>query len=201
MALRLITPPTVEPLTLAEVKAHLRVDHTDEDSIIALYLQAARMNLEGPEGFLGRAIVTQVWELVIDAFPESEIKIPLPPLQTVDSIRYDDPAGDEQIVDTTDYWVDNVSEPGWVVPTTMWPTPLDAVNAVRIRFTAGYPPDTASPPDLTTNIPFDIKAGILLHVGSMYEHREQVVVGVAATSLPWGAENLLRPRRVQIGMA
>ena len=201
--LRLITAPTVEPLTLAEVKAHLRVDHTDEDSLIAIYLAAARANVDGPEGFLGRALVTQVWELVLDAFPENEIKIPLPPLQSVDAIRYDDTAGNEQIVPTNNYFVDTVSEPGWVVGMkgSTWPTPMDAVNTVRIRFTAGYAPTNDSPPDLRANIPFDIKAAILLHVGSMYENREEVVVGGIIGQLPWGAEALLRPRRVQLGMA
>lgn len=201
--LRMITAPTVEPLTLEEVKAHLRVDHTYDDSLIAIYLAAARAHVDGPEGFLGRALVTQVWELVLDAFPDDEIKIPLPPLQTVDSIRYDDSAGNEQIVNTSDYFVDNVSEPGWVVPAdgASWPTPMDAINSVRVRFTAGYAPSTDSPPDLRANIPFDIKAAILLHVGSMYEHREEVVVGSSAAKLPVGAEALLRPRRVQLGMA
>ena len=204
MALRMITAPTVEPLTLEQVKAHLRVSHTDDDSTIEIYMRAARMTVEGPEGFLGRALVTQVWELVLDGFPINEIKIPLPPLQTVDSIKYDDSNGNEQAVSTQDYWVDNVNEPGWVVLTagTVWPTPLDAVNSVRVRFTAGYSPTADSPPDLRANVPFDIKAGMLLLIGSMYEHREENVVGVTApASLPFGAEALLRPRRVQLGMA
>ena len=204
MALRMITAPSVEPLTLEQVKAHLRVSHSDDDSTIEIYMRAARMTVEGPEGFLGRALVTQVWELVLDAFPANEIKVPLPPLQTVESIRYDDPDGNEQVVSTLNYWVDNVNEPGWVVPTAgvPWPTPLDAVNSVRVRFIAGYSPTSDSPPDLRANVPFDIKAGMLLLIGSMYEHREENVVGVTApASLPFGAEALLRPRRVQLGMA
>ncbi len=202
MSLRLITAPAVEPLTLAEVKAHLRVDHTDDDNTIALYIKAARQYLEGPYSFLGRALVTQTWELVLDEFGTDEIKIPLPPLQSIVDIRYDDTAGNEQVVSTADYYVDTVNEPGWVVPvTTGWPTPVDAVNSVRIRFIAGYSPTTDSPPDLAGNVPWDIKAGMLLHIGSMYSHRETVVVGQTVAQLPWGAENLLRPHRIQMGMA
>lgn len=203
MSLRLITAPSVEPLSLAEVKEHLRVSSTDEDTKIAMCIAAARSHVEGPYGFLGRALVTQTWELVLDTFPTNEIKIPLPPLQSVSSIKYDDAAGDEQTVDTADYSVDDVSQPGWVVPSTSgWPTTFEGVNAVRVRFVAGYDADdSVSPPDLTANIPADIKAAMLLHIGSMFEHREQVIVGQTAVALPWGAEQLLRPYRMQLGMA
>lgn len=203
MALRIITPPPAEPLTLAEVKEHLRVTTTNEDSIIAAYLAAARQSIEGPDGFTGRAFVAQTWELVIDEFPTAEVKIPLPPLREVVSIKYDDGNGDEQTLDPSLYYVDDVSEPGWIVPVTAgWPSTLDAINAVRVRFTAGYAPDTGvSPTDYGANVPDNIKSAILLLVGSLYENREEVVAGTTLTELPWGVEALLRPSRVQLGMA
>lgn len=202
MALRLITAPAVEPISLAEAKAHLRVDHTDEDAMIATYIHAATSFVDGENGFLGRALVTQTWELVVDAFPTNEIKIPLPPLQEIVSVIYDDSVGDAQTFADTSYYVDDVSEPGWVIPVTSgWPSTIDAINAVRIRFIAGYPPGTDSPVDLAANVPGSIKAALLLHVGALYAHRETVVVGQTATALPWGAEQLLRPFRVQLGMA
>lgn len=201
MALKLITPPAVEPLTLNEVKEHLRVDSTDQDTMIALYLKSARQRLEGPYGFLARCLVTQTWELTIDAFPTNEILIPLPPLQQIDSVKYDDTAGNEQTLAGSEYTIDAVNEPGWLLPTTTWPATFDGINSVRIQFTAGYPPTTASPPDLVANIPADIKAGILLDIGAKFEHREDIIVGAAATQLPRGAEDLLRPYRMQRGMA
>jgi uncharacterized phiE125 gp8 family phage protein len=203
MGLKPITPPSVQPLTVEEVKAHLRVDHTDEDSLIALYIAAATSFIDGEYGFLGRALVTQTWELVLDNFPLHEIKIPLPPLQEVESIKYDDADGNEQVVSTLEYWVDDASEPAWVVPTTGgWPTGiLDAINAVRVRFLAGYPETTDSPPDLRANIPVSIKQAMLLHIGSMYAQREDVVIGTIVTKLPFGAEQLLRPYRVVIPFA
>lgn len=202
MALRQITAPALDPITLAEAKAHLRVNDSDSDSLIGIFIKAATQNVEGPEGFLGRALVTQTWELVIDEFPDSEIKIPLPPLQEIVSIKYDDAAGVEQTVDPAGYYVDSASEPGWVVPVTSgWPATIDAINAVRIRFTCGYAPTADSPPDMVANVPYSIKAAILLAIGSLYANRETVVIGVTAVSLPWGAEQLLRPHRVQLGMA
>lgn len=202
MALRLITVPAVEPLTLAEAKAHLRVDHTDEDSLIQTYISAATSYVDGENGFLGRALVTQTWELVLDEFPAEEIKIPLPPLQSIDSIKYDDSAGVEQTLDPSEYEADTVSVPGWVVPIPSgWPTTIDAINSVRIRFTAGYAPSSDSPPDLTANVPGAIKAALFLTIGSLYAHRERVAAGQIVTQLPWGAEQLLRPYRVYLGMA
>jgi len=203
MAIRLIAAPAVEPISLVEAKAHLRVDHTDDDALIAIYIQAARAYVDGKDGFLGRALVTQTWELVLDEFPTDEVRIPLPPLQSIESIKYDDGAGDEQIFDPASYFVDNVSDPyGWVVPVTSgWPSTFDAINAVRIRFVAGYSPTTDSPPNLTSNIPASIKAAMLLHIGSLYSYRENVVVGLITSKLPFASEQLLRPYRVQTGIA
>lgn len=200
MALRLITAPAVEPITLTEAKAHLRVDHSTDDIIIAMYIAAARTDCEE---WTGRAFVTQTWELVLDEFPVDEIMLPRPPLQSVTSIKYDDTAGVEQTLATTEYTVDNVSQPGWVVPvTTGWPTStFEGINSIRIRYVAGYI-NTDSPADLTDNIPGSIKAAILLHLGRLYENREDVVVGTTVSRMPIGTtEYLLRPYRVALGMA
>ena len=91
--------------------------------------------------------------------------LPFPPLQSVVSVKYDDGAGVEQILGITEYEVDTVSQPGWVVPvTTGWPTAVwDSINSVRIRFVAGYDPGTDSPIDLAANVPQSLKAAILLH--------------------------------------
>lgn len=203
MALKPITAPAVLPLTLAEVKEHLRVDHSDEDNLISLYIQAATSFVDGENGFLGRALVTQTWELVIDTFPTHEIKIPLPPLQEVESVKYDDSDGNEQTLATDGYWVDDALEPGWIVPATAgWPSDvLDAVNAVRVRFIAGYPATEDSPPDLRANVPASIKHAMLLHIGSMYGQREDMVIGTIVNKLPFGAEQLLRPFRVTVPIA
>src|SRR5262245_28437849 len=203
-AYTLITPPPVEPISLAEAKAHLRFDADDEDSTIEIYIRAAREYLEGPYGFLGRALVTQSWRLTIDEFPDNEIQILLPPLQSVTNIYYDDPEGNEQTVNPDLYYVDTASQPGWVVPiaSSSWPTPLDAINAVRIDFVCGYPPDTGvSPTDYTANIPEQLKQGMLLMIGNWFEHREDNVVGTVATALPNGAEFLFRPYRIALSLA
>lgn len=198
MALRLITAPATYPVTLTEVKSHLRVDHTDDDTLIQLYINAVTAHVDGKDGFLGRALIDQTWELVLDTFPDNEIKIPLPPLIEVLSVRYDDTAGVQQTISSLTYTVDNVSEPGWVVPASTWPATFDGINAVRIQFRAGYL-DASSPP--VANVPNDIKSAMLLMIGTLYAQRESVVVGEAAVEVPWAADVLLRRKRVEVSMA
>lgn len=198
MALKLITPPATRPLTLAEAKLHLRVDSSDEDSLIEALIDAATDYVDGPTGFLGRALIDQTWDLVLDAFPENEILIPLPPLIEVVSVGYDDGDGNAQVVAASDYTVDSASQPGWVVPNGSWPSTFDGINAVRIRFRAGYVDASNSPLD---QVPGDIRAGMLLYLGSLYANREQVIAGQVAVALPWGADQLLRRKRIDLSMA
>ncbi|MGH7395033.1 MAG: head-tail connector protein, partial [Candidatus Methylomirabilales bacterium] len=133
-----MTPPATEPLTLAEAREHLRLIPTGspashpDDALITALLLTARHHLDGKDGTLGRQLITATWELVLDRFPLREIRIPLPPLQSVTAIYYDDEQGDQQEVPASDYVVDPVSSPGWVLPVSgvSWPTTQDGINAV-----------------------------------------------------------------------
>src|SRR5512139_2288241 len=108
--LKLITAPTVEPVTTAETKSHLRVDTTADDTLIGTLITAARQD---SEEYLNRALVTQTWDLYMDGFPTTtKIKVPLPPLQSITSIKYYDEDDVEATMTATDYIVDTVSEPG-----------------------------------------------------------------------------------------
>ena len=200
-ALVRLVAPTVTPLSLTEVKEHLRVDGTDQDAVIQMYLDAATDYVDGEWGFLGRALVTQTWRLTIDTFPCAEIKIPLPPLQSISSVGYFDSAGDFQtMVEDTDYFVDDQSEPAWITPMTSWPTTLDAINSVRIDFVAGYPADSSSPPSLTANIPAKAKQAILLLITDWMEHRQNVMTETV-NGLPFGTQALLTKLKIDLGFA
>jgi uncharacterized phiE125 gp8 family phage protein len=165
-ALTLITPPIEPPVSLAEAKAHLRVDHDEEDALILMLVNAATQHLDGWHGSLRQALVAQGWRLTLDEFPSTGIYIPLGPLLSVEALRYDDADGFEQTIAAEDYTVDLASPDGWIVLNTgsAWPATLDAINAVRIDFTAGYGPPAA--------VPQVLKAAVLLIVGDLYEYRE-----------------------------
>jgi uncharacterized phiE125 gp8 family phage protein len=139
MGYRLITPPVLEPLTLAEIKADMRIDHASDDATLTRNMAEAR---EWIERRLQTKLLTQTWEYIFDAFPTNEIRLPFGPVQSIVQIAYDDGLGVEQILSEGDYYLDDasyqVNHQPWVFPTAGWPVTLDAINAVRIRFVAGY---------------------------------------------------------------
>ena len=187
MTLALITAPTLAAVTLSEAKLHLRVDASDEDTLIAAMVAAATQRAQHETG---RAMMSQVWEQRLDAFPDAEIDLGLPPVQSITSITYIDPAGATQTVAPINYTLDASTPGGWVVPALnyAWPETIAAANAVRVRFVTG----AASQSDL----PESLKAWILLQLGAMYKHREAFAAGVSVAELPGRfTDSLLDPHR------
>jgi uncharacterized phiE125 gp8 family phage protein len=185
MTARLITAPATEPLTLAEAKLHLRVDATDEDTMITSLISVARHECENRTG---RALITQTWEVTLDCFEDS-MELPHPPLQTVSSVKYLDEDEVEQTLGTTVYRVDGYAEPARVTRTygETWPdVALDYPNAVRIRYVAGYGDDA-------TDVPPPLKQWMLLHIGHWYANREASAKDLR--TLPM-LDGLLDPYRV-----
>lgn len=189
-ALRLITAPVDAPVSLDEMKEHLRVETDAEDDLITAYRDAAVAHLDGWRGILGMALMAQVWELTLDEFPGDEIRLPLGPVINIVSVKYDDEDGDETTIDAAEYDLDANDNPAWLLPVDSWPTTLDGINAVRVRFTAGHA--TAA------EVPEPIKQAIRLIVGNWYQNREEVVVGSTVAKLPNAADVLLAPYRVYL---
>lgn len=191
MTLIIITPPAAEPITLADAKAHLRVDSSAEDAMITMLIQAAR---EDAEHITGAALITQTWERVLHAFPAGAIKLGRPPVQAITSVKYLDTAGAEQTYSSAAYTLDAVNASGYVYPSVAYPnwpsTQLGAVNAVRVRFTCGYGAAGSS-------VPANVRRWMLLRIGTLYEHRQEVLAGVSLAELPSPyAERLLDSVRI-----
>jgi len=190
MALTLITPPAVEPVTLQEAKDHLRVDGAEEDALISEAIAAARLALDGPDGWLERALITQTWDWTFDGFPDGDLAPPLPPLQSVASIAYVDPAGTIQTLPASAY---KVSLGGGRRPRiapaygTSWPVSRAEIDAVKVRLVAGFGLAPAS-------VPAPIRAALLLLIGHLHAQRETEIVGASVAELPTVA-NLLAPYR------
>lgn len=168
MALKLITPAADPIVSLEDMKAHLRVDHADDDTLIEGLIKAATSYFDGWSGILGRALIAQTWELTIDRFPPCEMKLPLGPLMSVTSVKYDDADGIERILDAEAYDIDKASEPGWVLPVNGWPATASAINAVRVRFVAGFG-------EQATDAPEAIRLAIKLHVQTNYDPLESAI--------------------------
>lgn len=195
MGLKLVTPPEVEPVTLEQAKAHLRLDGDADDDYVSALITAAR---ERVELFLRRALITRTFEYTLDGFPPSPARIyttsvidlPKPPLQSIESIRYIDTAGNVRTLAPEDYQADTSSnEIGRVALAwnRFWPITRSSINSVVIEFTAGYG-------DAAADVPQAIKQGILIEVSNLYENREDVVVGQNISMLSL-SERLLWPYR------
>lgn len=188
MALKLITAAADLAVTLVEAKAHLRVDTSDDDTLIAAMItaatEAAEQAMSGKVG--GRAIMPQTWELTLDAFPEA-LELTRVPVASITSVIYADLDGVDQTLSALLYSLDNYDDfgPTYVVPAydTEWPDTRDQINAVKVRYVAGYANAAA--------VPESIKSWIKLQVGAMYENREQETVA-SGHSVPLGfADRLL----------
>lgn len=170
--------PAETPVTLAEAKSHLRVEVTDDDTLIGLYINAATGQLDGWGGILGRCLVTQTWQFSLDAFPAGDLlRLPFPDVSGV-VVRYFDSAGVDQILSASLYRVANDALSGVVMldDGATWPATDVRPDAVRIAVTAGYGAAAAVPPA--------IKAALLLMVGDLYRFRETASIGAPSQAIP-----------------
>lgn len=199
-------------LQAADAKAQLYIDGDESytDDFLNGLIATAQNDVDGRDGCLGRALLTQQWRLTLDRFTDpwslcstscysngnylGEIKIPLPPLQTIDSIKYLDESGVEQTVDPSVYRIiDGGSMPSSLVPKVglCWPSPiLCAPDAVRIEFTAGYE-DVAS----LNAERAQISQAMLLNIGHLFKNREAIADG-QPVAIPMGYDDLLAKHRV-----
>ncbi|QQR69110.1 MAG: phage head-tail connector protein [Alphaproteobacteria bacterium] len=183
MALVLITPPALEPLTVAQARAHLRVDTTDDDVVIEELIRAARQRAED---CTGRALGQQTWELLLADFPTrgSPIDLPKPPNPSITSLTYIDPSGVSTVMPSTDYEIVPGSVLSRLTPVygKTWPDTLRREACVKIRYQTGY-----------IQVPAPILSWMKLLVGTLYDHRETVLRGETATAsfLPSGVSDSL----------
>lgn len=200
-AMQQTVAPTLEPVTLAEVKASARVDITDDDDLINDLITTARVYIEN---LTGVSMMPQTWVMYLDRFPRDNayetwpwhayprtILIPWYPVQSVSSITYLDSNGATQTIDPSTYTSDLVSRLARVSPgpAQSWPVNSPLIipqqNSVQVTFVAGYP-------DQTT-VPQTLKLAVKLLVGLWYQNREAALTStrVASAVVPFGVKELL----------
>jgi uncharacterized phiE125 gp8 family phage protein len=205
-ALKQVTDATVEPVSLADAKAHMSVTDGTDDAYIPLLIKAARRRLENE---MQRALIQQTWRFTLDHFPWfhqrafpvgfQPIVIPRPPMIDVDSIKYmdpTDPTGQTLItLNANTYLVDSDSEPARIQSTnnSTWPATLRQMGAVQIQYKSGYDDDGST-------VPEEIKMAIKQVVAHSYENRESVVVSetrAVIAEVPQTALWLIEPYIIQ----
>ena len=186
---RLQTAPTVEPITLAELKTHLRLSGTDEDDYLTSLIEEVRQEAEDQTGL---AFITQEWLLTLDRWPAAReewwdgereahidviyggdrhnyasVALPRYPLETVDTVNvYGEDGTPTAVTIASTFDVDTQSLRGrlTIKRGATWPIALRANNAIEIAYTAGYGA-------AATAVPSPIKRALRQWAAYAYENR------------------------------
>lgn len=213
----LVTPPAAEPVALADVKLHARIDATTDDSLITTLITAARI---WAENYTGRALIDQTWQMALDTWPSPAedwwdgirdgaisgldriafISLPRPPLVSVTSVQYYDNTDTPTVWANSNYFVDTVRQPGRLALRmgAVWPVPTRLSNGIIITYVAGYGTDGSL-------VPEPIKTAIRQLVTHWYEHRGEATLTASsrnasafnAINVPMVIQALLDPYRVR----
>lgn len=162
MSLRLHAAPTLQPVTLAAIQEHLRVDAGVEETLIQALIDAATASAEQ---MMGRAIMPQKWQLMTDSFDDLLLKMPT--VTAVDSVKYVNTSGVLTTLDPSVYQTVIASDYDASIVLAYgqsWPEIREQPESVQVIFSCGYP-DAAS-------VPAPIVAWIKLCVGALYANRE-----------------------------
>ncbi len=139
--LKMLVPPTSEPLTVDDIRQQVRADTTLEDAKIASYIQAAREYCEGETWRLCRP---QTWVLALDRWPRVDhIQIPIGPVSSILSVTYQDSSGATTVMtEGVDYFVDLIPRLARIVLpySHIWPpVVLTTSSPIQVTFRVGYP--------------------------------------------------------------
>ena len=187
MASVMTVGPAVEPVTVAEAKAHLRIDGTADDVLIGSLILTSRLHLES---VLSLGFVTQSWTLYLDRWPKTPIiEIPMAPLLSVNAVRVKNASGAGEVQPAANYLVDLATRPGRLIwNVAPQPSPGVRANGVEIDFTVGFGA-------LASSVPAPLRHAILLLVAHWYEHRDPVEIGSEAARIPAAISDLIAPFR------
>ena len=184
MAWKVTTAPVNEPWTLAEVKSYLKIDDSNEDTMLSTLIKGARMVAES---YLNQGLITQTITEKLDRLSNPTIYLSVSPVLAVSSFQYANSENTTATFAATDYVVDTFSKPARLNLGygKTWPTLYGNINDVTIIYTVGYGTESSA-------IPFQIRQAILLMVADTYENRQDYV-----RKLPTASQYLLDQYRVQ----
>ena len=187
-----IAAPAEAPVSLGEAKAHLNVDHDDDDTLITSLVGAAVAHLDGHAGVLGRCLVNQQWRQDYRDWHWFH-RLPFPDVSAV-TVKYQDADNQEQTVSSALYELIEDARGALVSFRDVFTKPGlydDMIAPVNITLTAGF--------GAADDVPQALKQAILLLVGHWYENREAVNIGNITTELPMAVNAPISPfRRVSV---
>jgi uncharacterized phiE125 gp8 family phage protein len=178
----LITGPASEPVSLAEAKEFLRVEHDADDDVIAALIAAARIHVEAQTR---RALMTQTWRIVRDAWPQAGVlAVIAQPLRELVAARVYASDNSPHALELDGIAVDTVS--GMLLLPPDIPAPGRATSGIELDVEVGYG-------DEAGDVPEPLRHAIRLLVAHWYENRAPVT---RETALPPNVSALIAPYRV-----
>lgn len=185
MSLVLVTPPAVEPVRLADLKARLQLSGDAHDGRLAQLIRTARERVERETG---QVLLAQTWLERRDSWDGdgrllafgTQFRLPKPPLMAIESISVLDAAGTTQPWSAEAYFVDTLAEPGRIAlrPNEFFPQPGRAVGGIEIRFRCGY---GEAPED----VPAPLVEAVLALAAALWEREDSWPLSVQALLAPW----------------
>jgi uncharacterized phiE125 gp8 family phage protein len=186
MSLTVTTPPAEVPVSLTELKDHLRVDLPDEDSYITDLGAAVTAHTES---ITSRTLIATTFSLKLNAIPANQrIELPRSNATSITSVTLIDVDDVSTVVDNTVYELDDTGERDYVhlQSNQSWPSvDLKATGGVVVVFVAGY--------DDPASVPESMKSALKLLVAHLYENREPFVVGTIIQAVPMSYDALIAP--------
>lgn len=187
MPTRQTTAPAALPVTLAELKAHLRVTSADEDDYIEAVLATAIGEIDGG-GLLGRAMISAGYTLTTGR-ASGDIELEIGPAQSLTAISFELSDGSTSAASITDFKIVSDGERAFV--RGPWPSNLDdRPDAIRVEYVAGFGPSAE-------DVPAPLRHAVKLLAAHRFEVREEVVIGTIVAAVPMGVERILNLYRVR----
>lgn len=185
MSAHLITPPAAEPLSLADAKAFLRVEHGDDDALVAALIAAARGHVEA---FARCALIAQTWRLTLDRWPDSgRIRPRIGPLRALAAARLRDMADVAADIETGGFVVDRatgeIAAPPWALP-----PPRRATAGIELDIDVGFGAAADVPPMLAQ--------ALRMLVAHWYENRGLIAIGQSVAMMPASVNAMIAAYRV-----
>lgn len=182
-----VTKATAIPVSVDECKKHGNITATDDDALIADFLQTAFDWLQPPDGVLRVSIATQTLRLSLPCWPSRRIELPAGPVQQIVSVRYFDQNNADVLLSSSEYFQDR----DWLqfAETFTAPSLFERPSAVRIEYDAGFASPAATPAF--------VKSAIKMLVANWYEQREAVSIVGPLSLMPLGVDDLIGVYRVR----
>lgn len=187
MTVLLITPPAVEPVSLEEAKAHLRLVGSDDDDYLSALIVAARLQVETA---IRRVLIDQTWRIYRDDWPaDGLVELPLGPIRSIAEITVWDADGAPKVLSSAAWRLDAASSPARLKLLGAGPSPGRPLNGVEIDVVAGFGPSGVA-------VPQPLRLAIMMLVARWFENREGAAYGVVPSTVADAFEASIAPFRM-----